>query len=92
MSDKPKDEKPSTRVDEEPPAPKPLTDEQTYGDVRPNTDPRVTHPAETEEQMKKREEDAKSGQQQQTQRSPSGGAIPSSAQAASGGSDKSKSS
>lgn len=53
MSDKPKDEKPAEQE-----APKPLTDEQTYTTAAAS-DPRVTGPAETEEEAKKREEDAK---------------------------------
>lgn len=48
MSDKP----------EEPKAPEPLTDETVYP-TGPSTDPRVTGPAQTEEEAKAAEEAAK---------------------------------
>jgi len=65
--------------------PKPLTDEQTYADVRPATEPRVTSRAETEEEAKKREEEEKKGGEKKDQPS-----QPTSVQASTKGDDKSK--
>ena len=50
------------KKEEEVAQPKPLTDEQTYADVRPTTDPRATHVGHTEAEEKElAEEDKKEG-------------------------------